>query len=268
MKLAVKIISNGRIVPFDDTKLKLGAGDQVLIENAGCLEKGVICDFKIIESDDSVDIKKSESEESPVIVRKLNESDEKKYQELKKQAIDCLVECQKKIEKHGLVMELLDAELSFDEKKLTFFFSAPSRVDFRTLVSDLASTFKKLIRLQQVGARDEARYLDGVGRCGQRYCCRSFLSKNLDEITLEMARAQQLAHMGSNRITGACGKLQCCLKYEVKDYEENLKTLPQIGDQVKIKAGEGTVIDLNVLQKKVIIALNDGTRVEVDWPKS
>jgi cell fate regulator YaaT (PSP1 superfamily) len=267
MELAVKIISNGRITAFGKTNLNLSVGDEVLLEQQGCLEKGIICDLKSGGEGESCCDKNCSAEEAPVIIRKLNESDAKKYSELKKKAKDCIPECLKKIESHGLEMELLDAELSFDEKKLTFYFSAPGRIDFRALVSDLASCFRKLIRLQQVGARDEARFLDGVGRCGQRYCCRTFLNRDLDEVTLEMARSQQLAHMGSNRITGSCGKLMCCLKYELKDYEANMKNLPQIGEKVKIKEGEGTVIDLNVLNKKVIVALKEGNRVEVDWSK-
>lgn len=268
MEIAVKLISNGKIVPFKKTSLKLDIGDEVLVEQLGCLEKAIVCDLKsdVVEDESSVS-EKNTPEDELVVIRKLNEADKKKYSELKKKAVEYLVDCKKRIASHKLEMELLDAELSFDEKKLTFYFSAPGRVDFRALVSDLASAFRKLIRLQQVGARDEARFLDGVGRCGQRYCCRRFLSKSLDEITLEMARCQQLAHMGSNRITGSCGKLMCCLKFELKDYEKNLKDLPQIGEQVKIKEGEGTVVDLNVLRKKVIVALEEGNRVEVDWLK-
>jgi cell fate regulator YaaT (PSP1 superfamily) len=264
MSLALKIISNGRIIPFVPTKLSLVEGDDVLIEVLGCQERATICEFRGSDSEDKSDT----AEESPEIIRKLTEADKKRCLELKNKARETLDLCRQRISAHNLEMELLDAELSFDEKKLTFFFSATGRVDFRSLVSDLASNFKKLIRLQQVGARDEARHLQGVGRCGRPFCCSSFLSENLDEITLDMARCQQLAHMGSNRITGGCGKLMCCLKYELKDYEKNLKDLPKIGEEVKIKEGDGIVVDLNVLKKKVTVQLKEGNRVEVDWSKS
>lgn len=265
MELGLKIISTGKIIPFKETSLQLKVDDEVLIESMGCQEKAIVCD--LADSRDEEE-QNNQDTETPEIIRKLNKADAARYQELKKKAAECLPECQKRIEAHNLEMTLLDAELSFDERKLTFFFSAPGRVDFRSLVSDLASNFKKLIRLQQVGSRDQARFLDGVGRCGRRYCCRSFLRGNLDEVTLEMSRIQQLAHMGTNRITGTCGKLQCCLRYELKDYEQNLKNLPKIGDEVTIKEGKGRVVDLNVLAKKVTVELDEGNKVEAEWSKS
>lgn len=264
MELELKIASNGKIAPFKETKLKVIEGDEVLIELMGCLERATICQR---DDDNQEDRENTNIVEPPEIIRKLTQSDRQKIEELKKQAKECLPECQQKIVQHQLKMDLVGAELSFDEKKLTFFFTAPGRVDFRALVTDLASTFKKLIRLQQIGARDQARYLNGVGRCGRNYCCRQFMRGNLDEVTLEMARSQQLAHMGANRITGACGKLMCCLKYELSDYEENLKQLPKVGDEVKIKEGTGRVVDLNVLMKKVTVELTEGNRAEVDWSK-
>lgn len=264
MELGLKIISTGKTIPFKETHLQLKIGDEVLIELMGCQEKAIVCD--LAEGQDEEDQNNHETE-TPEIIRKLNEADVIRCRELKKKAADLLPECLKRVEAHNLEMTLLDAELSFDERKLTFFFSAPSRVDFRSLVSDLASNFKKLIRLQQVGSRDQARFMDGVGRCGRRFCCRSFLRGNLDEVTLEMSRVQQLAHMGTNRITGACGKLQCCLRYELRDYEQNLKDLPKIGDEINIKEGKGRVIDLNVLLKKVTVELEEGNRVEVEWSK-
>jgi len=264
MENGLKIISTGKITPYKPSNLQLKEGDEVLIDVLGCQEKGIICEL----GGSDTDVEQNNQEiEPPEIIRKLNETDIKRYDGLKNQASGYITECMQRIVAHNLDMTILDAELSFDEKKLTFFFSAPGRVDFRSLVSDLASTFKKLIRLQQVGARDQARFLDGHGRCGQRYCCRSFLTGNLDEVTLEMARVQQLSHMGANRITGSCGKLECCLRYEIKPYQENLKNLPKIGDEVKIKEGKGVVVDLNILLNKVLVLLEEGNRVEVDWLK-
>lgn len=263
MSLAIKIVSNGKITPFKETTLKLAEGDEVLIENMGCQEKAIVCELPVEGAEEEV----ASDIEPPEITRRFTDADRKRYEELKKEATSFIPECSNRIEAHNLEMVVLDAELSLDEKKLTFFFSAPGRVDFRALVSDLASTFRKLIRLQQVGARDQARFLDGVGRCGNRYCCRSFLKKNLPEVTLDMARCQQLAHMGSNRITGSCGKLMCCLRYELKEYQDKLKHLPSLGESVKIKEGKGTVISLDVLQGKVGVLVEGGSRVEVDWSK-
>ena len=161
-------------------------------------------------------------------------------------------------------MELMDAELSFDEKKLTFYFAAEGRVDFRSLVSDLASTFRKLIRLQQIGARDEARFLGGCGRCGQVLCCRRFLKGDLDSVTLEMAQLQGLAAMGTARVTGCCGKLMCCLKYELDEYREAVKSLPKIGEKIKTEKGFGFVISQNILAKKVLVEVEDGSKLEVE----
>jgi cell fate regulator YaaT (PSP1 superfamily) len=162
-------------------------------------------------------------------------------------------------------MQLLDADLSFDEKKLTFYFTAPSRVDFRVLVSELAHTFKKIIRLQQIGSRDEARYLGGVGRCGETICCKKFLKGNLESVTLDMASDQNLAQMGSNRITGVCGKLMCCLKYELEYYQKVKKTMPALGTEINTEKGKGTVIGQNIVKKKVTVKLNEGGNIlEVD----
>ena len=263
MPVAIKIVSNGKITLAKETNLKLEEGDEVLIENMGCQEKAVVCDLP----EEGAEEEEAYDSEPPEIIRRFTDSDKKRYEELKKEATGFVPECCNRIGAHGLDMAILDAELSLDEKKLTFAFSAPGRVDFRALVSDLASTFHKLIRLQQVGARDQARFLDGVGRCGNRYCCRTFLTKNLPEVTLDMARCQQLAHMGANRITGSCGKLMCCLRYELKEYKDKLKHLPSLGESVKIKEGKGTVITLDVLQGKVGVLVEGGSRVEVDWLK-
>jgi cell fate regulator YaaT (PSP1 superfamily) len=126
------------------------------------------------------------------------------------------------------------------------------------LVSDLAHTFKKIIRLQQVGARDEARYLGGIGRCGQLLCCKRFLKGNLESVTLDMAYDQSLAQMGSNRVTGCCGKLMCCLKYELPEYKSIKSKMPAIGDEMKTEKGKGKVIGHNIFKKSVSVRLDEG----------
>lgn len=261
-KIAIKIKSTGQIIEAEKGKLRFEIGDWLLVESKECKEVAIVVDSQRLKENriDNGGLTELEVE----IIRKLTEKDLQQHQEFKKMAEGLIPECQKKIEFHSLPMELMDAELSFDEKKLTFYFTAEGRVDFRSLVSDLASTFKKLIRLQQVGARDEARFIGGCGRCGQVLCCRRFLKGDLDSITLDMAQIQGLAAMGSNRITGACGKLMCCLSYELGAYKEAAKNLPKIGDKIKTEKGAGIVISQNVLQKKVLAEIEDGTKLEVE----
>lgn len=260
-KIAIKIKSTGQIVQTDAGNLSMKVGDWLLVETPQCKEVAEVVDESRLK--DSQIEKGDVKEEEIEVIRKLTEKDIAQRDELKKIARNLILECQQKIDNHKLPMQLLDAELSFDEKKLTFYFTAEGRVDFRSLVSDLASTFKKLIRLQQVGARDEARFLGGFGRCGEKLCCRRFLKGDLDSVTLDMAQVQGLATMGSNRITGACGKLMCCLAYELKDYKEAAKKLPKIGDRVKTDKGAGIVISQNVLCGKVTVELEDKSRLEV-----
>lgn len=261
-KIAIKIKSTGQIIEIDTGKLTFKQDDLLLVETPQCKEVAVVVSSDRLkdEHQENYELQSSDVE----IIRKLTEKDLELHDKYKKIAQELIPECQKKIEYHKLPMELLDAELSFDEKKLTFYFTADGRVDFRSLVSDLASTFKKLIRLQQVGARDEARFLGGCGRCGQVVCCRRFLKGDLDSTTLDMAQIQGLAAMGSARVTGSCGKLMCCLSYELDAYKEAAKNLPKIGDKIKTEKGEGVVISQNIMQKKVQAELDDGTRLEVE----
>lgn len=260
--IAIKIKSTGQVLDVESGKLDIKTNDWILVETPQCKEVAVAVssDRAKDEKEESHELKSSDVE----IIRKLNEKDVDLHKQLKKSAQELIPECQKKIEFHKLPMELLDAEISFDEKKLTFYFTADGRVDFRSLVSDLASTFKKLIRLQQVGARDEARFMGGCGRCGQVLCCRKFLKGDLDSVTIDMAQVQGLASMGSNRVTGSCGKLMCCLSYELPQYVEAVKNLPKIGDKIKTESGPGIVISQNILKKKVLVELENGSKLEVE----
>lgn len=262
-KIAIKVKSTSEVVEAEKGRLSLNVGDFVLLETPQCKEIGVVIDKKLAENEEENSATEGESGEIEII-RKLTEKDLALRDELKKTALGMVPECQRKIDQHKLPMELLDAELSFDEKKLTFYFSASGRVDFRMLVSDLASTFKKLIRLQQVGARDEARCIGGCGRCGQVLCCQRFLKGDLDSITLEMAQIQNLASMGANRVTGACGKLMCCLSFELEEYKNAAKKLPKVGEKIKTSDGEATVLSINVMAKKAYVEFADGRRTEVE----
>lgn len=262
-KYSIKIISDGRISTIESDNHILEIGNEILVDSKNGPDIAQVVPQKTIvekETDDSQNNSDS-SELEFVFVRKLNEKDNQQIAELKDRSKKYLKECNDKVKKYQLPMQLLDADLSFDEKRLTIYFTAPSRVDFRVLVSDLAHSFKKIIRLQQVGARDEARYLGGVGRCGQHLCCKRFLKGNLESVTLDMAIDQNLAQMGSNRVTGACGKLMCCLKFELETYKESKKELPAIGSEIKTKQGTGVVLSQNPLKKSCMVKLKDSESV-------
>ena len=264
--IPIKLKADGKYVLIDPGEHKLNAGDEVLVESKAGTELAYIISEQLMREERQ---ENADDKGEFIFIRRLSEKDLERVARLSQEAKSYMVECQAKIEKYRLPMELLDSELSFDEKKLTFYFTAPSRVDFRMLVSDLAHTFKKIIRLQQVGARDEARYLGGVGRCGQGLCCKRFLKGNLESVTLDMAADQNLAQMGSNRVTGVCGKLICCLKYELEVYREAKKKMPPIGDKIKTKEGSGIVIQHNVPKNSYLIRLEENNNiVEVPCSKS
>ena len=159
-------------------------------------------------------------------------------------------------------MKAIDCHFSFDGGKITFAFSADKRIDFRDLVKDLTRTFQKSVRLHQIGIRDEAKRLGEFGPCGRELCCKKFLG-NLGNVTTDLARIQQITHRGSDRISGVCGRLMCCLAFEAKFYNEESKDLPVIDSIVKTKHGEGRVISCNVLKKTVNVQIDDKTVMEI-----
>lgn len=261
-EIYIKARSNGKIHRTETGNLKLEPTDEVLFESDQCQEIGRVVSEKAANEEQGLietgDLKIT-------LIRRLSDRDKEVDKNQKNEARENLIRCREIIKKYQLPMELLDADLSYDGKKLTFFFSAPGRVDFRSLVSELASTFQKLIRLQQVGVRDRARCIGGIARCGQEFCCKRFLKGDLECVTLDMAYTQNLAQMGSNRITGACGKLMCCLKYELDSYEKATKKMPEIGDEIKTKKGRGVVVSRDPIKNKVVVELlKEKTKLEVD----
>lgn len=257
-EIFIKIPSDGKVYKADLGNLELTFGDQVLIEYDSFQDVGMIMPGKLKREGENPEVETT-------IIRKINDKDKEIIEEKKAEAKECLAVCQEKIKKHELTMELLDADLSFDGKKLTFYFTAPGRVDFRSLVPDLASTFKKLIRLQQVISRDKARCFKAIGKCGRETCCRSFLKGELDDVSQEMAFEQNLGQMGSNRVTGLCGRLQCCLKFEYPEYCKIRKSMPEIGSKIKTEEGMGKVTSQNIIKRKLSVLLDKDQRiVEVD----
>lgn len=263
-KILIKARSDSKAHLVDCGSSDFKVGDMVIFECDQCQEVA-----KVAKEDEAVIGVSSDKDgdKTAVLIRRMNDKDREIDQEKQKEADACIKKCQEIVARHKLPMELLSADLSFDGKKLTFYFSAPGRVDFRTLVSELASTFQKLIRLQQVGARDRARSTGGIGRCGQDFCCNRFLKGDLECVTVDMAYEQNIGQMGSNRVTGACGKLMCCLKYELDFYQKAKKSLPAVGKTIKTPRGEGTVVSQCLLKNTVNVELQDKTYLEVDCSK-
>lgn len=257
-EIFIKVKSDNKIYKSDSSNLETKLDDEVLFESDGSQDTGIVVSKETAKEQGAGE---NDTDVNVTVIRKLTPKDKEKIEERVKEAKETLELCKEKIQKHVLEMNLLGADLSYDGKKLTFYFTSPGRVDFRSLVPDLASTFKKLIRLQQVGARDKAKCLGTVGRCGQGVCCKRFLKGDLESVTLDMASEQNLGQMGSNRVTGACGKLMCCLKFELEYYEEAKKKLPPVDSEIKTADGAGIVLSQNVIKKTVLVKLKKDNRI-------
>ena len=246
--VGVKFKRLGKIYYFSPNDLVFSIGEKVIVNTEKGLECGEIC----IENR-NVDNEKVVKTLKPV-VRKLTEAD-KKISELnvikEKNAFKI---CQEKIAEHGLNMKLIDVEYSFDGSKIMFFFISETRIDFRELVKDLAAAFRTRIELRQLGVRDEAKMLGGVGICGQELCCCRFLDEFIP-VSIKMAKEQGLS-LNPTKISGNCGRLMCCLKYEQDVYEELLKVTPGEGAVVKTPDGNGTVTDVSILKGTVKVRLD------------
>ena len=206
-------------------------------------------------------INKEEQNEEKILstfsfLRKATAHDMQKMEMMKNQADEVGESCKKKITEHALDMQLIFTEFSLDGSRVNFIFTSDDRVDFRELVKDLAKTFNKQIHLQQIGPRDKARAVSGRGKCGKCLCCCCWL-KTLQSITMDMVRSQCLESKGSSKLSGCCGKLMCCLRYEVDGYKELSKNLPKSGSIVKTAKGEGQVMSLDVLNQKIKIVFPD-----------
>ncbi len=193
------------------------------------------------------------------IIRKANDKDIEKMERIKREEVEYFNICKDKIAQAGLEMNLVEVEKQFDESKITFYFLAEQRVDFRDLVRDLANTLKTRIDLRQIGVRDEAKRIDGIGVCGRHLCCSAYLT-NFEQISTQMARVQHLS-LNQSKLSGNCGRLKCCLKYEVDFYEEMNHCLPQPGTKIKTPKGNATVIGINIM-KNTIKILYDETKTE------
>lgn len=207
----------------------------------------------------TVEVVAVETKDKPecAIVRKATEKDIEVFGKNEEKKKEILETCKEEVKRLGLGMKLVDARISLDSSNVVIAFTAEERVDFRELVKNLSKIFRRSVRMHQIGSRDEARNLGGCGVCGRTLCCKRF-SGNLPSISIDMARVQQIAHRGSERISGICGRLMCCLSYESKQYQEMMVGMPELHASVKTPEGKATVIELNPLTQEVKTRLADG----------
>lgn len=238
----------GKIYYFDPGEEKLKKDTRVIVETARGIECGTVAMENRDVSDDLI-VKPLKS-----IVRIATESDLNTEAENKAKEKEAFEICLEKIKKHKLDMKLVDVEYTFDGSKVLFYFTADGRVDFRELVKDLAGVFRTRIELRQIGVRDESKMLGGIGVCGRPFCCSTFLGE-FQPVSIKMAKEQGIS-LNPNKISGSCGRLMCCLKYEQNAYEYLLKITPAKGSIVKTKDGKGKVVEANLLRGYIKVALD------------
>ena len=248
--IGVRFKKPGKIYFFDPGNLEINKDDEVIVETAMGEEIGHVV------------IQKREIEESKLttplkqVVRVATKEDLASREKYKAKEPEAMQICKEKVKKYNLDMNLTDVEYKFDGSKILFYFTADGRIDFRDLVKDLASVFKTRIELRQIGVRDEVKRIGGNGVCGRELCCCSFLD-NFETVSIKMAKEQNIA-LNPSKISGNCGRLMCCLKYEQEAYSEKLSRLPKIGAIVKTESGEGTVEGVEILKEVLKVKIKDG----------
>ncbi|MCR5221553.1 MAG: stage 0 sporulation family protein [Lachnospiraceae bacterium] len=261
--IGVRFRIAGKIYYFDPKNLELKRGDHVIVETARGVEYGTIVMPPTMIEEEKI------TQPLKAVIRKATEADtetEKKNREKEKEAFKI---CQEKIRKHQLEMKLINAEYTFDNNKVLFYFTADGRIDFRELVKDLASVFRTRIELRQIGVRDETKILGGIGVCGRPLCCHTYLA-DFAPVSIKMAKEQNLS-LNPTKISGICGRLMCCLKNEEETYEELNRKLPNVGDLVTVDGEgiKGEVASVNVLRQlvKVLVDVDDEKEIK-EYPVS
>lgn len=254
--IGVRFRTAGKIYYFSPGRLKVRSGDHVIVETARGIEYGyVVMGVKEVEDEKVVQPLKP-------VIRLATPQDDQQSETNREKEKEAFRICLEKIRKHGLEMKLIDAEYTFDNNKVLFYFTADGRIDFRELVKDLAAVFKTRIELRQIGVRDETKILGGIGICGRELCCHTYLSE-FAPVSIKMAKEQNLS-LNPSKISGVCGRLMCCLKNEEEIYEELNKKLPNTGDKVTTPDGlKGEVQSVNVLRQlvKVVVDVDDEKEV-------
>ena len=245
--IGVRFKKAGKIYYFDPAGLDIEKGNFVVVETARGIEFGeCVIGLKEINENDVIAPLKS-------VLRVATDNDIEKHNQNKEKEKDAFSICLKKIAEHKLTMKLIDVEYTFDNNKVIFYFTADGRVDFRELVKDLATIFKTRIELRQIGVRDEAKMLGGLGPCGRPMCCSTFLG-DFASVSIKMAKEQNLS-LNPTKISGICGRLMCCLNYEQSTYEDIRKRIPKVGSIVKTEDGTGVVVSNNIIKESVKVKL-------------
>lgn len=253
--IGVRFKRAGKVYFFDPGPYEIVAGGNVVVETARGVEFGeVVTPPRDVPDEQIVQPLKQ-------VVRVATEQDVRTARRNEENEKSAFTICQDKIAAHKLEMKLVDVEYTFDNSKIIFYFTANGRVDFRALVKDLASVFKTRIELRQIGVRDEAKMLGGLGPCGRQICCRAFLG-DFQPVSIKMAKEQSLS-LNPTKISGLCGRLMCCLKYEQETYEQSRKRMPRVGKEIITPDGPGTVQDINVLGEVIRVRIAQGDAYEV-----
>ena len=254
--VGVRFRNVGKMYYFDPKDYNIKRGDHVIVETTRGMEYGrVVMDPKEVGEKELVHPLKE-------VIRPATQEDQERESRNREKEKEALKICRQKIREHKLDMKLIDAEYTFDNNKVLFYFTADGRIDFRMLVKDLASIFKTRIELRQIGVRDETKILGGIGICGRGLCCHTYLT-DFVPVSIKMAKEQNLS-LNQTKISGVCGRLMCCLKYEQDTYEELNKKLPSTGDQVTLPDGSlGTVHSVNVLRQLVMVVTEENDEKEI-----
>ena len=247
--IGVRFKEVGKVYYFDPDTHTLKLGDTVIVETSRGVECGkVAIANKEVQDEDIVHPLKK-------LIRVATKEDLRRLEENARKEKEAMKICEKKIAEHNLDMKLVDVEYTFDNSKILFYFTADGRVDFRALVKDLASVFRTRIELRQIGVRDESKMLGGLGVCGRPFCCSSFLGE-FHPVSIKMAKEQGLS-LSPTKISGTCGRLMCCLKYEQDAYSDLLKRTPKVGAIVKTPAGKGLVVESNLLTQTLKVKMDN-----------
>ncbi len=260
--VGVRFKKAGKVYYFDPDDIDVKLNDCVIVETARGIEFGhvVIGQKEISEEEIVAPLKR--------VLRVADGEDFAIHRENKAKAKEAMLICEEKVRDHGLEMKIIDVEYTFDNSKVIFYFTADGRVDFRELVKDLAAIFRTRIELRQIGVRDEAKMLGGIGPCGKMCCCAQFLGE-FEPVSIKMAKEQNLS-LNPTKISGLCGRLMCCLKYEQEAYEEILSRMPDVGVIANTPMGKGTIVETYTLLEsvKVRVTLEDGTDDIFQYPIS
>ncbi len=254
--IGVSFTEGKRIYYFDPANIKPNFGDDVIVETERGLQYGKIATLIVEKNEKSLNMPLKR------IIRIATKDDRKKHELNLNEEKKAMKECEKLIKKYNLNMKVIDANFTFDKEQLMYHFLSDSRIDFRNLAKELAGIFKTRIELRQIGVRDKAKEIGGIGPCGRTLCCTDYLV-NFDSVSINMAKNQNLS-LNPNKKNGSCGRLLCCLTYENDVYEEYRKSLPNLGDKVKYNEKNGKVVELNILKKSYTILTDDDEYLTIE----